>query len=89
MSQESERPKNLYLLSAILSYAKSRINLQKNNKNELKQDKTDISGYPFILHPQNRNPIFTYNGTNWRKKARWGKGKSMYSIIFNTASDLM
>lgn len=31
----------------------------------------------------------TYSGINCRKKASCGKGKSMYSIIFNTASDLM
>lgn len=31
----------------------------------------------------------TYSGTNWAKNASWGKGKSIYSIIFTTASDLM
>ena len=31
----------------------------------------------------------TYRGTICRKNASWGKGKSMYSIIFNTASDLI
>lgn len=31
----------------------------------------------------------THRGTNLRTIASWGKGKSMYSIIFNTASDLM
>lgn len=31
----------------------------------------------------------TYRGTNCAKIASWGKGKSIYSIIFTTASDLM
>lgn len=31
----------------------------------------------------------TYSGTNRRKTASWGKGMSIYSIIFRTASDLI
>lgn len=31
----------------------------------------------------------TYSGTNCRNNASWGKGKSMYSIIFKTASDFI
>lgn len=31
----------------------------------------------------------TYKGTNCRKNANWGNGKSMYSMIFSTASDLI
>lgn len=30
----------------------------------------------------------THMGTNCKKNASWGKGKSIHSIIFNTASDL-
>lgn len=31
----------------------------------------------------------TYKGTNCRKNVNWGNGKSMYSMILSTASDLI
>lgn len=31
----------------------------------------------------------THRGTNCKKNASWGNGKSMYSMIFSKASDLI
>lgn len=37
----------------------------------------------------NNKEGMTYRGINCAKNASWGKGKSIYSIIFTTASDLI
>lgn len=52
-----------------------------------------VSEYPNKFQTDRQNyelwKEMTYRGTNCKKNASWGKGKSMYSIIFKTASDLI
>lgn len=85
-SHESERPKMLYRLFAMLSYAKSLTNLQPPiAKNRI----INFHCSAHLFQNYSNKEGTTYWGTNCRKNASWGKGRSMYSIILRTASDLI